>query len=140
MKKLALILIILAAVAVLAACSPIKKSTAVQSSTQGREVTVNNAVNHTTEAGGQPGESTGNTDGTAAGTGNDSSIKASGKYVGEIDGHSVEIVADGKPEAYIYNESLSSAIQALNEDDNVIFTYVKNEYGQKVLTKIEVGK
>ena len=58
-----------------------------------------------------------------------------GIYSGQIDNHSVEIMIDGKPVAVQIGKVVDQ-IEQLNEGDTVIFTYIKNEHGQMVLTDI----
>lgn len=65
-----------------------------------------------------------------------------GKYVGQIDGNSVEIIVDGKTVACRLSEELKSQIDSLGlkKDDTVHCEYVTNEHGQYVLTKLEKTK
>lgn len=67
----------------------------------------------------------------------DDLIKGEGSYVGQIDGHSVEIIVDGEPTAFRHDEELKAYIESLKKDDKVRFTYFKNEHGQLILTSIE---
>lgn len=55
----------------------------------------------------------------------DKLIQATGKYVGQIDPHSVEIETDGQPVAYQLAEGLDLVIETLNPDDAVEFEYVE---------------
>lgn len=67
----------------------------------------------------------------------DTSIKADGVYVGQIDGSSVEIIANGEAKAFRHDEKLKPAIEKLKKDDKVMFSYFKNEHGQMVMISIE---
>lgn len=66
--------------------------------------------------------------------------QANGTYVGEIDGNSIEIISNGKPEAYRFKESLRPVLDSLEKDDKLLFSYYKNEYEQLILTKLEKVK
>ena len=64
-------------------------------------------------------------------------ISAEGKYTGRIDDSSIEIMVDGKPGDFRFDEKLKSEIEKLSSDDTVSIEYYENEKGQLILEKLE---
>lgn len=64
-------------------------------------------------------------------------ISAEGKYTGRIDNSSIEIMVDGKPGDFRFDEKLKSEIEKLSSDDTVSIEYYENEKGQLILEKLE---
>ena len=65
--------------------------------------------------------------------------EATGIYVGQIDGNSVEININNTPSAFVIRE-VENEIEKLQEGSEVKIKYIENEYGQLVLKSIEAIK
>ena len=58
-----------------------------------------------------------------------------GKYVGEIDGTSIEVTVNNNP-LVLRHENLNTIIKELETNDMVVFTYYTNEKSQNILISI----
>jgi hypothetical protein len=73
-------------------------------------------------------------------------IKGTGTYVGQIDGHSVEIETKEGPTAFEISAGMESTLENLNMDDPVVFEYVEKAVAgdatvkQLVLSKLSLAK
>ncbi|WP_423798687.1 BsuPI-related putative proteinase inhibitor [Neobacillus sp. SAB-20_R2A] len=62
-------------------------------------------------------------------------LDGSGKYVGQIDPHTIEIDMNGTKTAFQLSDEAQKQILALKEGSNVTFLYKENENGQKEIEK-----
>ncbi|WP_284035898.1 BsuPI-related putative proteinase inhibitor [Neobacillus sp. 114] len=62
-------------------------------------------------------------------------FNGSGKYVGQIDPHTIEIDMNGTNTAFQLSDEAQRQLLALKEGSNVTFLYKENENGQKVIEK-----
>lgn len=65
---------------------------------------------------------------------------ASGTYVGQMDGNSIEVTIDGNPTAFYFSEAVKESFdaKAYKKDAKVEVTFYKNENGQTILNSIEI--
>lgn len=65
---------------------------------------------------------------------------ASGVYVGQIDGNSIEVKVDGNPIALYFSDEVKESFnsKAYKEGSKVEITYYKNDKGQTILTNIKI--
>ncbi|MEW5922223.1 MAG: protease complex subunit PrcB family protein [Bacillota bacterium] len=67
--------------------------------------------------------------------------EARGTYNGQIDNNFIEISVDGTAGAYMLPEALSWVLaEMLNSGDSVVFTYMDNEHGQRIILEIDTAE
>lgn len=64
-------------------------------------------------------------------------IEEKGTFVGLADSNSCEIIVNGKPSAFRLSEDVKDTVSILNQNDEVNFSYILNEYDQMVIISIE---
>lgn len=68
-------------------------------------------------------------------------VQARGTYNGQIDNNFVEISVDGAAGAYMLPRDLSWVLaEMLNDGDEVVFTYMENEHGQRIILEIDTAE
>lgn len=76
----------------------------------------------------------------------DTVLKGTGVYVGQIDGHSIEIQTKEGPTTFEISEGMESVLEKLNENDHVAFEYTEKSVNgdatikQRVLLKLSLAK
>lgn len=64
--------------------------------------------------------------------------EAQGTFNGQIDSNFIEISVDGNPGAYMLPTDLSWVLaELLNSGDEVVFTYIENEHGQRIIKELD---
>lgn len=68
--------------------------------------------------------------------------KGSGKLVGQMDPHTIEVDVEGKKEAFQLTDEAKKQLTTLKEGITLTFFFIENDIGQKVIQRfvLEVQK
>lgn len=64
-------------------------------------------------------------------------VEKTGVYVGQIDGHTIEISINGEGETYYTPPAIAEEVLELEDGVSVNFSYFENDKGRYELTKIK---